>query len=535
MRVSHACTQGQGFWTRRRAIGAGLAGAVGLAVEMTAPPWATRTVRAEGVTTPRTPFAVRPFIEELPRPALLQPGSAFTTDRVFTPEQTRFPVQYYEIRMQRGAARIVPDFETEIWGYNGTWPGPTLRPRAGEPIVVRQINELDAETCIHFHGGHPPAQSDGYPGDLIAPGAFFDYGYPNAAAGDEAGQGLSTCWYHDHAQDITGANVYQGLSGFMLVHDDYEDGLIADGVLPGEEFDLPLALQDRVLNADGSLFFDPLNHDGFLGDVFCVNGKAQPDVSVRRRQYRVRVLNGSNARFYMIRLSTGAPFLAVGVDSALLPTAVQTDRILLGPAERVDLVVDFRNAPAELFLENIAVQTSGKGPEGDSRRPKTKIPGTPLLKFVVNQASETDNVRVKAGDTVRPIAPIHPDEIVATRRFVMGRSKGAWTINGRFFDPEFVAGSPKLGTAERWVLVNDGGGWWHPMHIHQELHQVQLFNWRTPPPLMGGYKDTTVLGPNDTAEVFIRFRDFPGKWVMHCHNLAHEDMAMMVRFDVVEG
>jgi FtsP/CotA-like multicopper oxidase with cupredoxin domain len=530
-----ASQQQRGTWTRRQALGTGLAGAVGATMTLAVPSWARAARSGDSGSTPSTPFTITPFVDELPSPPVLQPVDPFLTERAFPPDQIQFPVKYYEVRMRRGTTRVIPNVETEIWGYNGIWPGPTIRARLGEPVVVRHINELDGQTAVHLHGAHPPAESDGYPGDLIDPGAFRDYGYPNFSAGAEPGQSLSTIWYHDHAQDITGLNVYHGLAGFYLVRDDLESALIDAGTLPGEEFDLALALQDRVLNLDGSLFFDPLNHDGFLGDVFCVNGKAQPFANVRRRQYRLRVLNGSNARFYMVRLSTGAPFLVVGTDSALLPAAVRVPSVLLAPAERVDIIVDFRNAPDEVFLENIVVQTDGRGPGGDSLRPDVRIPGVPLLKFVVNPLREDDNVRVQAGAVIRPMVRIRPDEIVATRRFEFGRSQGAWTINNRFFDPDVPVGEPKLGSAERWIIVNKSGGWWHPIHIHQELHQVQSFSGRTPPPLLRGNKDTTTLGPNDTAELFIKFRDFPGRWVFHCHNIAHEDMAMMARFDVVGG
>jgi len=515
----------------------GTAGLIGTAVGGFGWPAAARRLpRAPSPdSTPSTPIPVRPFAAELPLPAVLQPVAPFPTDRAFPPGLVDAPAKYYQVHMRRGVTQIIPGTDTEIWGYEGTWPGPTIRARVGEPVVVRQFNDLDQETSVHLHGGHQPAESDGYPADLIPPGGSRDYGYPNALPGGDASQALSTIWYHDHAQDITGQNVYHGLSGLYLVRDDLEASLIAAGTLPGDEFDVPLVLQDRVLNADGSLFFDPLNHDGFLGDVFCVNGRAQPFFRVRRRQYRFRVLNGSTARFFMVRLSSGASMLAVGADSTLLPRAIRVDRVLLGPAERVDLIVDFRHAPSELFLENIVVQDDGRGPGGTSTEPDVVVPGTPLLKFVVGSTTETDPVAVQPGDALRPLVRIQPDEVRATRTFEFDRDKGAWTINGQLFDPDVPIASPRLDAAERWFIVNKSGGWWHPIHIHQELHQVQSFNGRTPPPLLSGNKDTTVLGPNDVAEILIRFRDFPGRFVFHCHNLAHEDMAMMARFDVVEG
>jgi FtsP/CotA-like multicopper oxidase with cupredoxin domain len=520
-------------WTRRRLLGATVAGAFSAAINRFMPSLgASAAPRDQQV---RTTLAFTPFTAELPRPPTLSPAPPFASDCQAALLLSPLPPKYYQVRMRRGIAQIIPGVETEIWGYEGTWPGPTIRARAGEPTIVRQFNDLDRETSVHLHGGHQEAVSDGYPLDLIAPGAFRDYGYPQLAAGNEPGQSLSTIWYHDHAVDITAENVYHGLAGFYLVRDDLESTLIADGRLPADEFDLPLALQDRTLNPDGSLYFDPLNHDGFLGDLFCVNGAAQPFVRVRRRQYRLRILNGSTARVYMLRLSNDAPLLVVGSDSTLLPAAVAAQRILLGPAERADVIVDFRNAPPDLFLENIAVQTDGRGPGGTAQRPDVAVPGVPQLRFVVNEATESDPVRIEAGDPLRPVVRIHADDITTTRRFEFNRDRGAWTVNGQFFDPYVPIATPRIGEPERWILANNSGGWWHPIHIHQELHQVQSVNGRVPPPLLRGNKDTTLLGPNDVAEVFIRFREFPGRFVFHCHNLSHEDMAMMARFDVMEG
>ncbi len=125
------------------------------------------------------------------------------------------------------------------------------------------------------------------------------------------------------------------------------------------------------------------------------------------------------------------------------------------------------------------------------------------------------------------------DEIVATRTFEFSRDQGAWQVNGRFYDEARADAAPRLGAAERWFLKNGGGGWWHPIHIHLEAHQVQSFNGR-PPPLHNSFKkDTALLGPGDVAEVFLRFRDYTGRFVSHCHNLEHEDDRMMFRFDVV--
>jgi len=487
----------------------------------------------------RTPIRFTPFTRPLPIPKVLEPQATpldpATRCAFRSPPAVVDATKHYVLTQKLGFTEIIPGFQTEIWGYDGLYPGPTIRARFNEPAVVRQVNALDVEVSVHLHGGHTPFDSDGFPDHFIFPGQSRDYCYPNGAPDNDVSEVSSTLWYHDHAMDITGPNVYMGLAGFYLLTDDLEESLIGS-VLPRPEFDIPMVFQDRAFRADGSLAFDNFDHDGFLGDVFVVNGKAQPFFEVERRKYRFRFLNGSNARFWMLRLSNGARFLQIGNDSWLLPQAIERDRILLGNAERADVIVDFRDAPAEVFLENILVQDEGRGPDGDLRSPEVRVPGTPIVKFLVKGSRVDDDVTVAVGvpKVIRPHTPIRADEIVATRRFRFERGNGAWQINGRFFDPDRADATPALGSAERWIIENSSGGWWHPIHMHLEAHQVQRFSGSRPPPYNAFKKDTTLLGPNDVAEVFMKFRTFTDEFVFHCHNVEHEDMRMMGRF-VVRG
>jgi FtsP/CotA-like multicopper oxidase with cupredoxin domain len=501
------------------------------------------TARADDL--PPTPIRFTPFTRELPTPgnggiAILRPNAVFATGCTFA--SGKQPNEYL-VHMRRAPVEIIPGVLTEIFGYEGQYPGPVIVGHIGTPDVVRFVNDLDVETSVHQHGGHNPSTSDGLPmaDQLVFPGQLKDYCYPNEPVGSLDGDpdpndNPSTPWYHDHATDITGQNVYHGLAGLYPTTDALEDGLIASGVLPpvGSAFDVPLVLQDRRFNADGSLFYDPFDHDGFLGDVFVVNGKAQPLFHVQPRKYRFRMLDGSNARMYLLRLSNGAPFLQIGADTWLLPFPIRRDRVFLSMAERADVIVDFAGLTqgTEVFLENILVQDSGRGPGGDIANPDVRIPGTPLVKFVVDGAAEGD-LRIAASTGLRPNTPIGANEIVRTRTFEFNRSGGAWQVNGRFYDEERSDANPRRGTAERWILKNGGGGWWHPIHIHLEAHQVQSFNGQPPAIFNSFKKDTTLLGPGDQAEVFIRFRDHLGRFVSHCHNIEHEDDRMMFRFDVV--
>lgn len=492
------------------------------------------------------PFRFTPFTVDLPIAPVIQPVGIgtppYTPGDVFhgiAPEFAQLarwelrPTKYYELRTQEATHQFIPGVETPVWGYNGIVPGPTFKGRIGEPTVVRVHNDLPVENSVHLHGGHTPTHADGFPNFYVLPGRARDYFYPNTVPLENGepdfNESVSTEWYHDHAMDITGHNVYMGLAGFFLVTDDLEEGLIARNILPREPYDIPIVLNDKVFNPDGTLFYDFLDHNGQLGNVYLANGKAQPRLVVERRKYRFRILDGSNARFFNLRLSNGQSFLQIANDSWLLPQAIAKRSVMLSMAKRAEIIVDFTNAPSELYLENTARQEDGRGPNGRLDQP------TKLIKFVVRGPRVPNDATITDGTPLRPHTVIRPDEIVATRRFEFIRRNGAWQINRLFFDPDRADAIPRLGTAERWILKNEGGGWWHPIHIHLESHQIVRLNGRVPQ-LSDRFKsDTTILGPNDEAEVFMKFRTFNGPFVFHCHNVEHEDMRMMFVFDPREN
>lgn len=516
----------------------------------------------------KSPFSFTPFTKPLPIPDDVMPVPALAGGPQCDLE-AELPSglilqapKFYEVHIKKAMTQIIPGVDTEIWGYDGQYPGPTFRVNHNEPAIVRFHNDLDVDTIVHNHGGHTPALFDGganvIPEQVIHPGESKDFCYPNIApvnpvTGDqEISDFASTQWYHDHAVDLTGLNVYMGLAGFYLLSDHLEKQLILDGKLPPTEEDIPLVIQDRVFRSDGSLLYDPEEDefDGWLGDVFVVNGKAQPFFEVRRRKYRFRILNGSNARWLELGLSSGS-FLQVAGDSWLLDHAVRPSaedpdgrrvgHVRIAPAERADVVIDFRDAPEEVFLANVLPQEDGAGPDevenGKEEEEDRRRGVGPLLKFVVDQTdTPLDNApNLDEGTVLRARVPIDESEIVRTRRFVFEQEGGRWAINERFFNPDRNNATPRLGTAERWILENDGGGWGHPIHIHLEGHEIQrLEGRRMEPGERAGLKDTVRLDGDVTAEVFIKFRTFPGRFVFHCHNLEHEDMAMMGVFQVME-
>ena len=232
-----------------------------------------------------------------------------------------------------------------------------------------------------------------------------------------------------------------------------------------------------------------------------------------------------------MRLSSGQPFLGLGKDTWLFPNAVERDTLLLGMAQRADVVIDFTDAPNELFLENILIQKDGRGPSGSLDDRELQIPGTPFLKFIVEGDRQPDSASVSVGTQLRPHVPINPAEITQTRVFEFSRRNGAWQINKQFFDPDLANATPTLGTAERWILRNTSGGWWHPIHIHLESHQLVRLNGLRPQVEDRFKNDTVNLDGNGEAEILMNFRTFKGPFAFHCHNLEHEDMRMMFTFD----
>jgi FtsP/CotA-like multicopper oxidase with cupredoxin domain len=253
---------------------------------------------------------------------------------------------------------------------------------------------------------------------------------------------------------------------------------------------------------------------------------AQPFFEVERKKYRFRFLNASNARIYHLRLSTGEPFIQIGQDTWEFPEAISIESFDLWMAQRVDCIIDFRDAPEVVYLENIMEQTDGRKPEGVN--PDNP---TPLVEFRVSGTS-MNNISVEPGTAIRgPFIPITEDEICATRTFEFVRRNGAWQINNMFFSPRRSDVVPLQNSAERWIFINKSGGWVHPIHIHLEAHQIQKFNGKTPPPSLRFNVDLSPLEEGGTSEFFIKFRTFTGPFVFHCHNLEHEDMRMMHAFD----
>lgn len=465
-----------------------------------------------------------------------------------------------------------------LWGFDGQYPGPLFDVMRGQTIEVEWENHLPAEhlfkvdphihgamppspavrTVPHLHGSRTSSYSDGLPEKWFTPGNAVRYTYPND-------QQAATLWYHDHALGITRLNVYAGLSGMYLLRDREEQAMN----LPAGEYEIPMILQDRTLDDAGQLVYDPTHEDGiplppgvwgpeFFGRLPVVNGAVFPYLEVEPRVYRLRILNGANSRFFNLYMNlasrpTDPPklvtFRQIGSDGGFLPRPVDLTHILLAPAERVDVLVDF----SALAGKTITVSNNARAPYpawGD-----LVMHADPLAELM--QIRVTLPLRAARSFSLPAMPAFHKlDEAatVKTRDFILtermdghGHSLGVHINEKGYDDP--VTEIVKLGSTEQWRFINTTDDA-HPMHLHliqfQILHRqgfdrgallggtVQPVGaLRPPPPQEAGWKDTAVVLPGEMLTLLARFDGYTGRYVFHCHMLEHEDNDMMRPYEVI--
>ncbi|MGI2902432.1 multicopper oxidase family protein [Tolypothrix sp. VBCCA 56010] len=436
---------------------------------------------------------------------------AFRTPPVLNPVRSDSTTDYYQITIQKAIVEILPGRTTEIWGYNGTFPGPTIKQRKNRSSVVRFINDVNTPTVVHLHGMASLPQYDGYAEDLIPQGYYKDYIYPNINA--------ATMWYHDHAVHQTSRNVYMGLVGMYIVEDENELNL----PLPKDDYDIPLIIHDKKFAADGSLIFDDQAEHSLMGDVITVNGVPYPRMEVANRKYRFRVLNASISRSYKLALSTGDDLIAIGTDAGLKPAPVNTKEMRIGMAERYDLIIDFSKYPigTQVVLQNLGL------PNNDNTGDTNKI-----MRFDVVR-EESDNSFIPS--TLRNIEFFPESSAVRSRDFTFEQSNRLWVINGNVWDINRVDANPQLEQIEIWTLHNNSGLWFHPVHLHLIDAQILDRNGQPPFAYERGMKDVFYVGENETVRIIGKFRPNIGKYMYHCHNMVHEDHDMMSQFEVAQN
>jgi spore coat protein A, manganese oxidase len=451
---------------------------------------------------------------------------------------------HVRLRMREADVRTLPTGpRTRMWTYAGSWPGPTILRPAGRDTRVTFVNDLPrgaGAMSVHLHGDHHAAKDDGQPSRFLIPhGQARTYRYPLTYGG--APEPGSFFWYHDHRMDHTARNNWRGLQGMFIV----KDAAGRELRLPKASRDIPLLVSDRSFDQDnqltnpfaagptmvhhhGQMLFTgehaPPN-DATTGAQVLVNGRNLPHLDVTATRYRLRLLNASSASAYTFALSDGRPFVQVGTGDGLLPRPVARTTLLLGPAQRADVLVDFHGEEGSaVTLGSVARTDSAVG---------TGTRTAPLMQFRVG-ASARDRSVVPA-QLPSPALVRAPRRVTKTWTFDLTgnpRRGTAWTINGRTFDPDRVDHRARLGTVERWRLRNTSDVT-HFVHIHAEQWRTLLRDGKKPPPWERGLEDTWKLDPGEVVEVAARFTDYTGPFMIHCHMLDHEDHGMMARFDVV--
>lgn len=459
----------------------------------------------------------------LERPILAQamrPGNA-----------VRFPPNWAgEILTAAPAAlEVWPGHETPLLAINGSVPAPTIRLRRGHRFAATVDNQLAEDLVLHWHGILSPSSMDGNPRDAVGPGESYSVRFPIR-------QQAGTYWYHAHTDRLTGKQAYLGLAGFFIVEDSRESRF----GLPHGDHDLPLLIQDRRTHGEMHLAYEPEETDiatGFLGDAVFVNNTPEPWVSVDRSLYRLRLLNGSNARVYRLGFEHAEPFHLIANDAGLLTAPLEATTILLAPGQRAEILVDFSHSSVgdAVVLMSHPFEGGGHGEAegGGEDESEEHVPPQgaelPVLTFYVDRES-THRGHVPA--RLQHFHAYDPAHAKVNRVFNLETEGLLHPINGALFDIGRTDFTTRFGDLEIWEYRNHSDEF-HPMHPHGALLQVlERHGMAGLPPEDTGWKDTVLVGPMETVRVLIRYHTYSGAYVHHCHNLEHEDNGMMQNLEV---
>jgi spore coat protein A len=481
--------------------------------------------------------ALAPYVDALPLSPRAKPVSATH------PHKLRIAMREIHTKVHRD----VPP--TRMWSYGEGALGPLIEARSGQKLEVEWVNELptkhflpidytlhgcghdvpDVRACVHLHGARAPSKDDGQPDDWYVPGKSRICTYPME-------QDATALWYHDHAMGINRLNIYAGLIGMTLIRDAAEDAL----QLPSGKYEIPLVFYDREIATDGELYYYDSGIEGhpwvseFSGGCLLVNGKIKPYCEVEPRMYRLRMLNAANSSFFNIGLSGGHTMHQIGSDQGLLAAPVTLPQIMIAPAERMDVLVDF----SQMAGENVQLQRGL----------------LPIMQFRVGRAEGVART-MSLPTTLRPVPRTPESSSVVTRTITLnealdrvGNSMFMLLNYKHWHEP--VTEKPNLNTTEIWEFVNlteDA----HPMHLHLVRFQVldrrtfDVFRYRNgqgkryisepmpPTANESGWKDVVVCPPGMITRIIAKFEGYAGKYLYHCHILEHEANDMMRPFEVV--
>ncbi len=403
--------------------------------------------------------------------------------------------------------------------------GPSFRINKGDAVNILLQNNLSEHTNIHWHGLKVPALMDGHPDQLANAGGTFRYQFT-------VNQRAGLSWYHPHPHEKTGRQVFQGLAGIFIINDAEEAALN----LPSAQYELPLVIQDKRITSSG-INYNPSMEEvmaGYMGESVLVNGVFAPSTEVATKYYRLRILNGSNARLYNLALSNNADMIIIGNDGGLLKNPVTVKNILIAPGERLDVLVNFAGSAigTEIYLQSKEFKNAGNAQGKQAFK---------IMKFKV-AFTAADTFTVPAN--LSAITAIPVSTAVKTRTFEISNAmehhgvpmnngmQMRHRINGKLYDSNRIDETVAANTNEIWVFDNSKGDEPHPMHLHGVFFQpLQRSGGRgSLIASENGWKDTVLVMPGETVKVIIPFENNRGKFVFHCHNLEHEDDGMMLQY-----
>ncbi|OQO12633.1 hypothetical protein B0A48_02095 [Cryoendolithus antarcticus] len=441
----------------------------------------------------------------------------------YTTNVNGVPIEFYEITIEAFQAQMYPDLgPANFVGYNGTVPGPTFMIKRGTETVVRFLNKGTVSAAVHLHGSYTHAAWDGWAADEMEVGQWKDYYYPNS-------ENARSIWYHDHADGHTAPDAYYGQSGIYIIYDPEEDAL----GLPSGKYDVPLAISDKMYQSNGDLADPTGNRMSFWGDIIHVNNQPWPFMATEPRKYCFRVYDMSLSRPYDLYFvapdGSWLDFVVIGSDSGLFGGPVKTNDLTISPGERYEIVVDFgKFAGQNITLGNKMAQQQVQEFQNTDKVMLFQVGET------VSDSSNNDDVPSVLNPNIQwPEKRTTVDHVF---NFQMG-GDNMWTINGIDFNNvnNRVLARPPQGTVELWEVRHTGGPAIHPVHIHLvNLQAVSrsggsrgLLPYET-----AGLKDVVLLEPGEIVQVLAYYGPWNGLYMFHCHNLIHEDHAMMDVFNV---
>jgi FtsP/CotA-like multicopper oxidase with cupredoxin domain len=358
---------------------------------------------------------------------------------------------------------------------------------------------------------------NGHPKWAVAPGQSYSVNFPVI-------QRACTSFYHAHPDMNTGKEVYMGIAGLFIVEDDEE---LALG-LPSGEFDIPLLIQDKRFDANNQIVYSPTNMDlmsGWLGDTIVVNGTPNAFLPVAPTLYRFRLVNGSNARFLQIGLSDSKTFSVIANDGGLLPQPVTKTSLMIGPAERIEIVIDFSSYTQGQTVTLKSLKFTFSDAPGSGTVPQGAE--MDILQFQVSKTGSSGGV---VPSQLSTIATFNAADAKRTRVFTFAAQHH---INDQAFDINRIDAEVPLGDLEQWTFTSEGAST-HPIHVHGVQFQViDRGKGNAADPTELGWKDVVRLDPLGTVNTLIKFTDYTGLFLIHCHKLEHADVGMMSNFEVL--